>query len=258
MKIPGLIITGMLLVPVTALAASAFDGTWKYNTATLHASKKAYVYVIEGGNYTCETCGPSYTVKADGTDQKVTGHDYDTSAVTLAANSVTIVTKLKGKTLSTGTFTASADGKTLAIEQTSNYGATPVVTKAAMMRTAAGAAGANPVSGSWTLSKIDSVSDSGTVETLGMTDDGFTFSANGQSYDAKFDDKKYPIAGDPTNTMVKLKKVSATEVIESDYDKGKLVETIQFTVAADGKHIRVVDSHLRTGRVSHYTLDKQP
>jgi hypothetical protein len=32
----------------------------------------------------------------------------------------------------------------------------------------------------------------------------------------------------------------------------------QLSVDADGKHIRVVDSALRTGRVKHYTLDKQP
>jgi hypothetical protein len=92
---------------------------------------------------------------------------------------------------------------------------------------------------------------------LGMTDDGFTLSWNGQSYDAKFDGKKYPIANDPLNTLVKLKKMSPTEVVESDYVNGKLVETTQLSVDADGKHIHVVESALQTGRVKRFTLDKQ-
>jgi hypothetical protein len=252
------LIVATLLLPVAALAASPFDGTWKYNTASRFGNKwKPYVYIADSNSYTCSSCGPAYTVKPDGSDQKVTGHDYDTSAVTLTATSATIVTKLKGKTLTSEKYTVSADGKTATLDLSSYYGASPVTLKATLLRVAAGAADAHPLSGTWTLSKLDSVSDAGALETLGMTDDGFTLSWNGQSYDAKFDGKKYPIANDPLNTLVKLKKVSPTEVVESDYVNGKLVETTQLSVDADGKHIQVVESALRTGRVKRFTLDKQ-
>jgi hypothetical protein len=94
------LIVATLLLPVAALAASPFDGTWKYNPASRFGNKwKPYVYIVDSNSYTCSSCGPAYTVKPDGSDQKVTGHDYDTSAVTLTATSATIVTKLKGKTL---------------------------------------------------------------------------------------------------------------------------------------------------------------
>jgi hypothetical protein len=263
MKTSPLTIVAILLLPIAALAASPFDGTWKwnYNTASGDVSgdlsKKPYVYIVDSNSYTCSSCGPAYTLKPDGSDQKVTGHDYDTSAVTLTATSATIVTKLKGKTLTSGKYTVSVDGKTATLDQTSYYGDSPVIVKATLVRGAAGAEDAHPLSGTWTWSKLVSVSDAATLETLGMTDDGFTLSGNGQRYDAKFDGKKYPIANDPLNTLVKLKKVSPTEVVESDYVNGKLVETTQLRVDADGKHIHVVDSALRTGRVKRYTLDKQ-
>jgi len=58
--------------------------------------------------------------------------------------------------------------------------------------------------------------------------------------------------------MVVLKKVSATEVIETDSQKGKVVETEDMTVSADGKSIKVVDTTVHGHRVSHYTLMKSP
>jgi hypothetical protein len=248
----------MLLLPGAALAASAFDGTWKINMNHVQLSKKPDVYVVEGGTYTCSSCGPAYTVKADGTDQKVTGHGFDTLAVTATPTSLTLVTKLKGKTLSTSRKVVAADGNSAETESTFTNGAAPVVVKSTSKRVGTAAPGASPFSGSWLDIKIDSVSDPGTSETVAMTDDRFTMKANGQSYDAKFDGKKYPVVGDATNTMVVLKRFSDTEVEESDYLHGKLVETLHMKVAADGKTMHVVDTPLQTGQVTRYTLDKQP
>jgi hypothetical protein len=103
-----------------------------------------------------------------------------------------------------------------------------------------------------------SASGPGVVVTYGMTDDGFTMSSNGQSYSAKFDDKTYPVKGDPTKTVVNLKKVSDSEVIETDSQKGEVVEIEHMTVAADGKTIHVVDTQTHGNRASHYDLAKSP
>jgi hypothetical protein len=94
--------------------------------------------------------------------------------------------------------------------------------------------------------------------TYAMTADGFTMSSNGQSYDARFDDKTYPVKGDPTKTVVNLKKVSDSEVIESDSQNGKVVETLDMTVSADGKSLHVVDMDVPTHRASTYSLTKTP
>jgi hypothetical protein len=253
-----LIYAAIVLAPCAAFAASPFDGNWKVNLSHVQVSKKPDVYVITATSYTCSSCGPAYTVKADGTDQKVTGHDYDTIAVTVTSTSVTTVGKLKGKTLFTAKDTVSADGKTVTEDFTSNSGSQPIEFKATYTQVTPPAAGENALSGSWVQSKVSSASDAALAETLGMTDDGFTFSQNGQSYDAKFDGKKYPITGDPTGTMVTLKKLGPSSVEESDYQKGKLVDVERMTVTADGKTLHVVDHNIRTDRTTRYTADKQP
>jgi hypothetical protein len=257
-KTLGLVSAALIFIPGAALAAGAFDGTWKENLKSLRSSTKPYVYVVDGGNFTCSTCGPAYTVKADGTDQKVSGHSYDTSAVTVTPTTVVVRTKIKGKDAGSVKLTASSDGNGLDVEQTQFGGTEPVIVKAHMRRSGAATAGANPVSGTWQLDKVASISDVGITQTFSITDDGFTESSNGQSYDAKFDGKMYPIVGDPDHTMVKLKKIGPSEVVESDYIHGRLVEVVHFTVSADGKTLRVVDSHPLTGRVSRFVMDRQP
>ena len=77
------IYAAIALAPCAAFAASPFDGNWKVSLSHIQLSKKPDVYVITATSYTCSSCGPAYTVKADGTDQKVAGHDYDTVAVTV-------------------------------------------------------------------------------------------------------------------------------------------------------------------------------
>jgi hypothetical protein len=247
-----------MLLPGAVLAASAFDGIWKMNVNHVQLSDKPNVYVIVGDSYTCSSCGPAYTVKADGTDQKVVGHDFDTVAITLTPTSLSIVRKLEGKTLSTAKAVLSADGNGTETQATYTNGGQPVVVKSSFKRIGAATPGASPFSGSWLQTNIESVSDAGTSETLAMTDAGLTMKANGQSYEAKFDGRKYPVAGDATHTMVVLKKISATEIVESDYAHGKLVETLHMKVSADGKTMHVVDTPLQTGQVTRYTLDKQP
>jgi hypothetical protein len=257
-KTLGLVSAAILFIPGAALAAGAFDGTWKENVKSLKSSTKPYVYVVDGGNFTCASCGPSYTVKADGTDQKVSDHSYDTSAVTVTPTTVLVKTKVKGKDAGTLKLVASSDGNALDVEQTYFGGTEPVIVKAHMTRAGAATPGANPVSGTWKLDKVASISDVGVTQTFGITEDGFTESSNGQSYDAKFDGKKYPVAGDPVHTMVKLKKIGPSEVVESDYVRGRLLDVIHMTVSADGKTIQVVDREPQTGRVIRFVLDKQP
>jgi hypothetical protein len=258
MKRSTLVYAAIALAPCAAFAASPFDGNWKVSLSHIQLSKKPDVYVITSTSYTCSSCGPAYTIKADGTDQKVTGHEFDTVAATVTPNSVTTVAKLKGKVLWSSKDVVSADGKTVADESSSHYGSQPVEFKSTFSQVTPPAAGENALSGSWVQSKVLSASDSALTETLGLTDDGFTFSQNGQSYDAKFDGKKYPVTGDPTNTLVKLKKLGPSAVEESDYNKGKLVEVIRMTVSTDGKTLHIVDLNVRENRTNRYSADKQP
>ncbi len=71
-----------LLIPTLAVAQKVFDGTWKMDMSNVDFSKKPDVFVLQKGMYSCKTCTPPYTIKADGTDQAVKGHPYyDTVAI---------------------------------------------------------------------------------------------------------------------------------------------------------------------------------
>jgi hypothetical protein len=246
------------LIPAAALAAGAFDGTWKASLDHIKLPMKPSAYVLADGQYTCSTCGPAYTIKADGTDQKVTGHPgYDTESITVTdAHTVKTTDKLNGKTVSVSTDTISADGTTDTLEAIDYTGTKPSTVKVLIKRVSAGPAGSHALSGSWLDSKVLALDGPGYITTFGITDDGFTMSSNGQSYDAKFDGKKYPVTGDPTQTKVVVKKLAANEVQENDYQQGKLTSIGHFKVSADGKTIYATSTTLATHRTVHFTMDK--
>lgn len=150
--------------------------------------------------YECLTCVPKYSVKPDGADQKVTGHPYyDTVAVKIVnASSVEIIQKKDGKVMFTDTATISSDGKTLTDKWTDNTGMQPVTGEATSTRVAPGPAGSHALSGSWRTEKLSNISENGLTVTYQGTENGLKMSdLNGNSYDAKFDSKDYPINGDP-------------------------------------------------------------
>jgi hypothetical protein len=250
----------LLLVPAASFAASAFDGSWTFSAQHIQLSKKPIVLVLNNGEFSCKTCLISRPIKADGTDQKIKGDpNFDSAAITVVdANTVTETHKLDGKTVNTVKWVVAADGKSIVRDDTDQYGSDPTFYVERYTRIADAPAGAHAVSGSWRASKMISASGPGVVVKYGMTDDGFTMSSNGQSYSAKFDDKTYPVKGDPTKTMVNLKKVSDTEVIETDSQKGMVVEVEDMTVSADGKTIHVVDTQTHGNRVARYDFTKTP
>jgi hypothetical protein len=81
---------------------------------------------------------------------------------------------------------------------------------------------------------------------------------NGQSYDARFDGKEYPIKNDPGNTTVSLKRIDAHTIEETDRRKGKITDVIRTAASSDGKTLSVVDDSPLYGTKATYTMTKQP
>jgi hypothetical protein len=254
-----ILISALLLLPAAALASSAFDGTWKGRVDSVKVTGKPDVFAVAGGMYTCTTCDPSVKVKADGSEQKVTGHDYyDTLVVKIVdAKTVERTAKLAGKVTGVYTFSVSADGSTLIGKFTDYTGAKPATVGFTEKRVAAGPAGSHAVSGSWTADKTTDANDAVTIVSYKMTDDSFSMNANGQSYNAKFDGKEYPIEGDPGHTMVTLKRVDANTVIETDTRQGKVTDEIRLAAAKDGKTIDLTDKDQIHSQTTTITLEKQ-
>jgi hypothetical protein len=255
------LVLGLTLLTASALfAQSPFDGTWMTKLDTAKLPAKPDKYVLNDNMYDCLTCVPKVSAKADGTDQKVTGHPYyNTIAVKVVnASEVEIIEKKDGKVMYTDTETVSSDGKTLHDKFTDHSGTQPITGEATATRVADGPAGAHAISGSWRTEKFDSVSSNGLTITYQGTPNGLKMSdLNGNSYDAKFDGKEYPINGDPGKTTVTLKRISDREVEETDHRQGKVVGVFRMTVSTDGKSIDASYTDKERGTTTTFTMEKK-
>lgn len=248
------------IAPTVALAASTLDGTWKTKADSLQVSGTPNAYEISQGLYRCTSCVPQIDVKADGTDQSVTGHDYyDTVAIRIVNNnSVERTSKKGGKIVFTNAATVSADGKTLTEKWVDYTGAQPAKGTTTSSRLTAGPAGSHALSGTWQQDRFSEGSDSLVTIKYQSTADGLKMEWNGQSYDAKFDGKEYLTKNDPGNTMVSLKRIDANTIEETDRRDGKVTDIIRITVSADGRSLSVVDTDPVRNIKMTYTMMKQP
>lgn len=249
-----------LVLPAVAFAASPFDGTWKTEIDSIKFSSKPDVYELKQGIYKCSSCVPPVSIKADGTDQKVTGHSYyDSAAVrVIDARTVEFTAKLAGKTTFSNSLAVSADGAALTTTFKDMTGSQEVTGSQVAKRIAAGAPGSHLISGSWKTEKVANISDVGATVTYKMTGDGLQMNWNGQSYDAKFDGKKYLTNNDPGKTWVSLKRISDNTIEETDTRDGKVVDIYRISVSTDGRTMTVVDKDVRRGTTTEYKMLKQP
>jgi len=255
-----LLLPFVLLASATLFAQSPFDGTWMTKLDTAQFPTKPDQYSLNNNVYECMTCVPKVAVKADGTDQKTTGHPYyDTIAVHVVnASSIEIIQKKDGKVMSAKTETVSADGNTLNDKFTDTTGTKPVTGEVTSTRVSPGPAGAHAVSGSWRTSKVNTVSSNGLTVTYQGTADGLKMSdPNGNSYDAKFDGQDYPIQGDPGHTMVSLKRIGNDTIEETDKRDGKIVGVYRMTVSSDGKSIHAEYTDKERETTTTFTMEKQ-
>lgn len=230
---------GAALIPAPVLADSPFDGTWKADVSTANMPKKPDQYELKDGMYTCKTCAPAYTIKADGTDQAVSGHPYfnTEAAKVVDDHTVQFTDKKDGKTVTTTTVTVAADGKTATFEFTdsSNSNGAPVTGKGTQTKVADAPTGSHAISGSWITTSFASLSDNGVTVTYKTDGDMLTMtSPTGQSYTAKMDGTEAPYKGDPGITTVSVKKTGDRSFVETDKRNGKVTGIYRMTIDKSG------------------------
>ena len=254
----------LALIPVTAFAGP-FDGTWKMRLDATQFASKPEVWSLANGTYSCNSCAPKISIKADGSDQPVTGHPYfDTVAAKAASDTAVHLTyKKAGKLVYDWTYTVSADHNSLSLKWSDQSGTQPVTGETTFRRGAGQAAnaapGAHAASGTWVYDSIKNMSDAGSLVTYAETADGLKMSTpTGQSYEAKFDGKEVPLVGDTGGTTVSLKRVGPREIEETDRHAGKVSDIVAIRVSADGKKIVISDNDVLHERTDMFVLDKQP
>jgi hypothetical protein len=262
-KVMFLVPLGVLLVAMPARPQSAFNGTWKVDMNKVDFSKKPDVYLLQNGMYECKTCTPSYSIKADGTDQPITGHPYiDTIAIKIVNDhQIHEIDKKGGKIVGTSTTIVSADGKTATFtfrDSSNTNGGPPVTGKGESALVEKGPAGSHAASGSWRTVKLESLSDNAIVWSYKVTGDLITMIApTGQSYTAKLNGPDAPMKGDPGVSSVSLKTMGANTLVETDKRDGKEISVFKLTVAADGKTAKAVSEDKLQDKTTEFDVVKQ-
>lgn len=251
-----------LAAPVAAQTSPSITGTWKGDVASAKLPTKPDIFAIKDGRYTCASCTPPIAVKADGSAQAVAGHDYWDHLTVRIVDPLTVAYTYArgGKTVSSSTDTVSADGKTLTTSWRSTDNAKGIEQSGTSTETRIGTApaGAHAVSGSWQRAEIKQVSDSSLYMTFKDAGGALAFSQpSGETYIAKFGGPAAPIVGDPAGTVVKVRRVGARTIEETDLRGGKVVSVYTMTVAPDGKTMTVVTEDRKAGTKTQFVAYRQ-
>ncbi len=252
----------LLFAPVVLPAQSPLDGTWKADLSNVGWSHKPDVYLLQGGMYSCSTCTPPYKVKADGSDQTVTGHPYiDTIAITVVNDHELKETDKKhGKVVATSDTIVSPDGKTMTFtftDASNTNGGPPVTGKGSETLVMKGPAGSHAVSGSWRMAKMDALSDNAIIWSYKVSGDSLTMNAKtGQSYTAKLGGPDAPMNGDPGVTSVSVKMMGKNTLVETDKRGDKVISVTTFTVSPDGKTAKAVAEDKLANRTTTFSAMK--
>lgn len=252
-----------LLMPVVAAAQSALDGTWKIDMNKVDFPKKPDQFLLQNGTYECKTCTPPYSVKADGTDQAISGHPYvDTIAIQVVNDhEIKETDKKNGKVVGTSTTTVSSDGNTVVFEfsdSSNTNGGPPVTGKGEATLVAKGPAGSHAVSGSWRTTKMESLSDNATTWTYKISGNEITMTnPTGQTYTAKLDGTEAPMKGDPGTTSVQVKLIGKNTLEETDKRDGKPIGVSKMTVAPDGKTAKISFTDMQQNRTIQFAATKE-
>lgn len=251
-----------LLMPVLAVAQSAFDGTWKLDMNKVEFPQKPDVYLLQNGMYECKTCVPPIKIKADGQDQTVTGQPYfDTMAIkVISDHEVEETDKKNGKTVATSKITVSPDGNRTTVEfsDSSNTNGAPVTGKGEATRVAKGPAGSHAISGSWRAAKFDNLSDNAITWTYKVSGDELTMTApTGQSYTAKLNGTEAPYKGDPGISSVLVTMRGKDTLEETDKRGDKVISVSIMTLEPGGKTAKIVVEDKLHGTTTQFAAVKQ-
>jgi hypothetical protein len=256
------VLTAAALVPAKVSAQSVFDGTWKIDTSSMNSSKPD-IFLLQDGMYECKSCNPYYKIKADGSDQAVSGDPYvDTRAIKVVNDhQIDETDKKSGKVVATSTAIVSPDGKTVSFtftDSSNSNGGSPVTGKGQAIQVAPGPPGSHAVSGSWKMSKMENMSDNGIVWTYKVNGDSLTMtSPTGQTYTAKLDGTDAQMKGDPGVTSVSVKFIGSDTLEETDKREGKVTGIVTMTVSGDGKTAKIKYDDKLQDRLNEMAAVKQ-
>jgi hypothetical protein len=249
-----------LLLPISAVAASPFDGTWKTDPKTIASSQPDVNMILKDGIFACILCANPRALPADGQVHAISGVPYiDHGSVTIIDDrTVKFVEWRDGKQVLDLTTSCDSSGSTLTQTGYFTIGSNqPVHYSWSGKRVGGMIPGAHAVSGTWQTQSISGSADALTM-TLSTVGDSLTMKSPASgSYTAKFDGTEAPFTGDPGITSVSVKRLGNTSYEETDKRNGTIIEVDTITVSPDGKSLQVLSDDRLRGLKGSFTMRKQ-
>jgi hypothetical protein len=262
-RIHAALFAGAMMFATQAVAQSPFDGTWKGDPKSGVLDVKPDEYVLTGDTYSCKTCIPPYSTKADGAFHAVSDRPYwDEIAIkAVDPRTVTFQFRKDGKIVGENKRVVSADGTsvTVSASNTNNAAGTKIGQTSVQRRVGKPIPGAHLMSGAWlTDTKTTNVTDNALLITLKVDRDTLHLSSPmGETLDAKLGGDYAPNVGDPGKTMTKAALPAANKLVLTDMRDGKIVQVTTYTVAPDGRTIEAAWSDPRDGSKGTFKATKQ-
>lgn len=245
-------------MPWIAAAQATIDGVWKTDPRTVSAPSKPSRYIVDAGQYRCESCAPRIRMPADGKPRPVPGHPHVDSLAARAIDDHTFeVSSVAGRVSTIGKMTVSADGRSMVREITSreSNGTTSSSTEM-LVRVGAPPKRGHVVSGTWKFATMVKMTD----ETITFKTAAGTLSMNGSdgsSYDAQLDGTKAPVRRSPGTEFVSVTARNGTTYEEVSYAGDKPVWVSTMVIAPDGATMKVTWEDKLSGAKGTFVMNRQ-
>ncbi|OQR38315.1 hypothetical protein BWR15_02030 [Pseudomonas sp. T] len=222
-------------LPLTALASSPLEGTWRIDWA-LTSPDLLDKYELKDGYYSCQTCAPAFRVKADGKDQPLSGFEgIDAISVSVKNDyQLRLLRKFKGAVVATEVLTVSDDGRhlkgmTYAGPEQEESGSADNVRLGDPVK------GQHLISGVWIAPGLRQ-SERDSTFSYRMVEGRLELKGeDGESYSAPLDGSIVPLKGNPGANRVAVLKLSDRVISTQQFKGNDLVRTMQITVSSDGQ-----------------------
>jgi hypothetical protein len=229
----------LLCLPAAFATPGGFNGTWKEDLQTVKMGGEPYSIRLTNGMFTCRSCVPRTTIKADGAPHALKANPViDALAVTVLNPRTIRLDEFKGdKKVGMVKFVAAPDGRTATYQSTNLQ--TGVTGKLTFKRLGAEMKGTDPVSGRWLPLKITGMSKRARTVTYTIGDKMIAMTTpTGQSYVAPLNGRPASFKGDAEITKVSV-TLKGDTLTERDYRAKKLVKLTISRLLPGGKTMQV-------------------
>jgi len=239
---------------------TGIEGTWKIDRSTIHLPTKAIDLLVQDGKFVCKSCDPPIAVKADGSDQPITGQPAsNTIAVKVVdARSIQQTRKKYGRVVSVETMTVSVDWQTATLS-TTNHTLTAIEDSTVnLARSGIGPVGSHEVSGSWKETGIAQIPDGRLFFTYQVQGQMVSKSSpSGESYTASLDGTPATLDNGIETRNLSIKAIGSNSLEETSKHDGKVVDIRTLVIAPNGKTMTITDKNLADGTTSSMTAIRQ-